>query len=41
MTYAPVHTGKVEWQMANGNKFLSFQYGFWNWDHRRNGAPER
>ena len=30
VTYVPVHTGKVEWQMARGNQFMSFQYGFWN-----------
>jgi hypothetical protein len=40
VTYVPVHTGKVEWQMARGNKFMSFQYGFWNWYYRRNGASD-
>src|SRR5712691_11678678 len=40
VTYVPVHTGKVEWQMARGNKFVSFQYGFWNWYYRRNGASD-
>ncbi len=40
VTYVPVHTGKVEWQMARDNKFVSFQYGFWNWYYRRSGAPE-
>jgi len=40
VTYVPVHTGKVEWQMARGNRFMSFQYGFWNWYYRRNGASD-
>jgi Carboxypeptidase regulatory-like domain len=36
--FTPVHTGKLEWQTARGNKFVSLQYGFWNWYLQRNGT---
>lgn len=39
-TFTPVHTGKVEWQTARNNQFLSLQYGFWNWYLARFGQSD-
>jgi hypothetical protein len=34
-----VDTAKVEWQFARGNKFVTLQYGGWNWDLCRTPCP--